>query len=391
MDVFTLSVVNAFIAATFAAVLIFQYKAERQFRYQRYFVLAAVLMLINSMLSAINGSLFTLPYSLVPALSNTCSVGAHLALACGIHRHLQLKFKRHWLLLSLLPVYFIQLTEFAIDATANRMLIAIPLVIGFNLWSIFMLWQHRNSDLGKVYFAFMAVFAFNILQFIFRSSYMLLEHYKIVQTHQSALIHNIGYFSLTAFAILIIGCVLMLSHSQQRLALQNVSERDALTGLLNRRSLETRLTSELNRNVRSKKSLSILLFDIDHFKQVNDQFGHRAGDSAIVHVIDIANEQLRAYDLLFRYGGEEFLICLPDTSEDLAIQIANRLRQNVEKTPLHIVSATINMTISIGVTTTECFIDLEELIEQADTALYVAKQSGRNKAINFKHQIKSTV
>ena len=383
MDVLTLSIVNAFIAATFAALLLLQHKAERQFRYQRYFVLAALLMLVNAFASAIHGSIATLPYWLVPALSNTCSVGAHLALACGIHRHLNLPAKRQWLLLLLIPIFLLQLADFAAGSTAYRMVIAIPLVTLINLWSISMLWRQRRSELGSVYLAFISVFAFNIIQFILRSTYMLLEHFQIVHTQHSALIHSIGFFSLTAFAILIIGCVIMLSHSQQRLALLHISERDALTGLLNRRSLNARLTSELNRSERSGKTLSLLLFDIDHFKKINDQHGHRIGDLAIGHVVDIASEQLRDYDLLFRYGGEEFLICLPDTAEDTAVLIANRLRKAVElNTPN--TEPNIAMTISIGISSTSAFIAPDELIEQADIALYKAKQNGRNQVVIFR-------
>ena len=385
MDVLTLSIVNAFIAVTFTVLLLLQYKSERQFRYQRYFILAAVLMFINAALSALHGSIGLSSYWLVPALSNACSVSAHLALACGIHRHLQLPFKRHWLLLLFIPIYLLQLTEFASSATANRMLIAIPLVFLFNLWSISMLWQNRNSELGRVYLAFVAIFAFNIAQFSVRSVYMLLEYYQIVHTQQSALIHSIGYFSLTAFAILMFGCVIMLSHAQQRQALLHISERDALTGLLNRRSLHARILSELNRGLRTHKPLSILLFDIDHFKKVNDSFGHKAGDQAILHIVDVANRQLRDYDLIFRYGGEEFLICLPDTSAETAELIANRLRKAVELAPLT-QPVNMSMTVSIGITSTSEPLSAEDLIEQADIALYNAKQTGRNKVVAY-HQL----
>lgn len=384
MDVLTLTYVNVFIASTFTTLLILQYKNERQARYQRYFILAAVCMLINGTLSAISFSTQLLPYYLAPALSNTSSVGAHLALACGIHRHLQLPGKRQWLLLTLALVYLAQLTDFASVAAANRMLLAIPLVIVLNLWSIRMLWQHRGSELGAVYVAFTGVFAFNIFQFTLRSAYMLAEHYELVHTHYSALVHSIGYFSLTAFAILVFGCVIMLSHSQQRLALLHISERDDLTSLLNRRSLHHRLQAELNRTARHGTTLSLLLFDIDYFKQVNDTFGHKAGDKAIQHVVDIASNQLRDYDLLFRYGGEEFLICLPDTSEETAMLIANRLRKAVEVSPLP-AEPPIKMTVSIGVTCTDDVAEPDELIEQADTALYRAKQSGRNAVVCFHH------
>ena len=382
MDVLTLTFVNVFIASTFTILLTLQYKAERQLRYQRYFILAAIFMLLNALLSVFSFMTHAMPYWLSPALSNTSSVGAHLALACGIHRHLQLPGKRQWLLLAVIPLYLAQLSDFASAATANRMLLAIPPVILLNLWIIRVLQQQRDSELWPVYLAFIWVFAFNIIQFVLRSAYMLAEYYELVHTHYSTLIHSIGYFSLTAFAILVFGCVIMLSHSQQRLALLHISERDALTGLLNRRSLAPRLLAELNRTERNNTALSILLFDIDYFKQVNDTYGHKAGDKAIQHVVELASQQLRDYDLLFRYGGEEFLICLPDTSEETAMLIANRLKKAVEVSPLA-AGQPIKMTVSIGVSSTSQFTDPEHLIEQADTALYQAKQSGRNAVVSF--------
>lgn len=382
MDVLTLTLVNVFIASTFTILLALQYTADKRARYQRYFILAAGFMLVNALLISTSLSFTVLPYWLTPALSNAFSVAAHLALTCGIHRHLQLPGKQQWLLLAIIPVYLLQLTDFANAATANRMLLTIPFVILLNLWNIRMLWRNRNNELGPVYVAFTGVFAFNILQFTLRSAYMLAEYYDLVHTHQSPLIHSLGYFSLTAFAILVFGCVIMLSHSQQRLALLHISERDALTGLLNRRALQPRLTSELNRAERHKKPLSLLLFDIDHFKHVNDNYGHRTGDLAIQHVVDIASNQLRDYDLLFRYGGEEFLICLPDTPAETALVIATRLKNAVAAMPMSGDPA-IRLTVSIGITSTNGMVELDTLIEQADTALYQAKQAGRNTVISF--------
>ena len=129
--------------------------------------------------------------------------------------------------------------------------------------------------------------------------------------------------------------------------------------------------------------MSLLLFDIDHFKQINDKYGHRIGDRAIGHVVDIASEQLRDYDLLFRYGGEEFLICLPDTAEETAVLIANRLRKAVELNTLN-TEAKITMTVSIGISSTSAFTEPDELIEQADIALYQAKQNGRNQVVAYR-------
>ncbi|GHG61033.1 GGDEF domain-containing protein [Alishewanella longhuensis] len=377
MDVFTLTVVNAFIAVVVTAVLAFQNKAERQFRYQRYFMLAALCTLLNAIFSMIHYVGEPLPYWLSPALTNTLSVGAHIALAAGIHRHLQLSGKRIWLLLVFLAIYILHFTDFALSHVANRMLIAIPTVILLNFWCMQMLWQHRRNEHGKVYLAFIATFAFNIMQFSLRSAYMALEHYQLLQTQHSAVIYSIGFFSLTAFAILIFGCIIMLSHSQQQQALLKLSERDPLTGLLNRRSLELRLAGELNRAARTQTPVSLLLMDIDHFKQVNDTLGHAAGDLAIKHIADLTTELSRDYDVIFRFGGEEFLICLPNTEPETAKQIANRIRQTIEQHPL-LTPAPLSLTVSIGVASSKHAIDWQDLLQHADEALYQAKHLGRN-------------
>lgn len=377
MDVFTLTVVNAFIAIVVTGVLALQNKAERQFRYQRYFMLAALCTLFNASLSAVHYAGYTLPYWVLPALTNSFSIGAHLALAAGIHRHLQLGGKRYWLLLIFIVIYALHLTEFASSEIANRMLISIPIVLLVNLWCIYVLWQQRKSELGKVYLAFIVTFSFNIVQFLLRSVYMALEYYQLVQTQHSTTIYSMGFFSLTAFAILIFGCIIMLSHGQQRLELLHISERDALTGLLNRRSLELRLSSELNRSARHNTPLSLLLMDIDHFKQVNDTLGHAAGDNALHHIADIAIEHCRDYDLLFRFGGEEFLICLPDTNLNTAEHIANRLRQAIAQRPIN-APEPLTMTVSIGIASCEGELDWQTLLKHADQALYRAKDLGRN-------------
>lgn len=365
----------------FTGVLALQNKEERQFRYQRYFTIAACCMLGNGTLSALHYAGFSLPYWVLPALTNTLSLGAHLALAAGIHRHLQLPGKRYGLLLVFLVIYCLHLTEFASSSISNRMLMNIPLVLGLNLWCIIMLWPKRTTELGRVYIAFIATFAFNILQFTLRSLYMLFEHLQWVNTHHSTMIHSIGFFSMTAFAILIFGCVIMLSHNLQRHALLRISEHDALTGLLNRRSLELRLRGELSRCARNNTSCSLLLLDIDHFKRVNDNFGHASGDKAIRHVADIANALCRDYDLIFRFGGEEFLICLPETDNHTAEQVANRLRLAVAQQPVFLPEP-LSMTVSIGVATCDAHTDWQTVLKLADQALYQAKHLGRNQVVN---------
>lgn len=377
MDVFTLTVINAFIAVVVTTVLALQNKAERQFRYQRYFMLAGCCFFLNSSLTALLYAGYHLPYWVQPALSNTLNLSTNAALAAGIHRHLQLPGKRNGLLLIPIAAFLLHFSELAQEQLLFRMLIIIPAVILLNLWCISMLWRFKNHVLGKVYLAFIAIFSFNILQLLFRLSYNALYSQQLLPDHNHAMIQSVIFFNLTAFVILIFGCMIMLSHSQQRQALIQLSERDALTGLLNRRSLDLRLTAELHRAAREKLPTSFLLLDIDHFKQVNDNLGHTTGDAVIKHVAKIINELSRDYDVLFRYGGEEFLICLPNTDELDATSIANRIRETLAQRPITTID-TLTITVSIGLASTSNTEQWQVLLQQADQALYLAKQQGRN-------------
>lgn len=162
--------------------------------------------------------------------------------------------------------------------------------------------------------------------------------------------------------------------------LLELAQTDPLTRLYNRRHLYEKLGIELNRCYRSKNPLSLIMTDIDHFKRVNDQFGHQVGDEVLTKVADLLQEQLRTYDLAARYGGEEFCLVLPETDLDSASEVAERIRQRAEKMDFRAPMENYTLTMSFGVAaydgTTEGTID--ELIRVADDALYEAKNSGRN-------------
>ena len=165
---------------------------------------------------------------------------------------------------------------------------------------------------------------------------------------------------------------------------------DALTGLNNRRQLEQRLTQEISMARRKKNHLCCLMMDVDHFKSINDTYGHLAGDLTLHDIARIIREELRTYDVAGRYGGEEFCIMLPDTNLEKARLIADRLRKRIEKTKFDISSINpvikkITTTISIGITKfkPEIHIDNKNLYEEADKALYQAKREGRNRVVVF--------
>ena len=162
--------------------------------------------------------------------------------------------------------------------------------------------------------------------------------------------------------------------------LKQMSNTDRLTGICNRRRIEDLLTSEIEKYKRYKRDSSLFLLDIDHFKKVNDIYGHPAGDKVLIDVVNNCKNALRETDIIGRYGGEEFIVILPELGHTMAIQVAERVRSAVESSSSTFGKEIINVTISIGIAHFSGFKNLsdEKLIEHADKNLYTAKHNGRN-------------
>ncbi|HEV2697823.1 MAG TPA: diguanylate cyclase [Terriglobales bacterium] len=157
------------------------------------------------------------------------------------------------------------------------------------------------------------------------------------------------------------------------------AEHDALTGVRNRRAIRDVLRKELARCRRERNSLGVILADVDHFKRVNDHFGHASGDAVLVTVVQRIAATLRPYDLLGRYGGEEFLIIAPGCDLELAHKLAERVRAAVGDEPIDLGNQMATISLSLGVTLGTPDSDPEFLVAQADTAMYQAKRKGRNR------------
>jgi diguanylate cyclase (GGDEF)-like protein len=165
---------------------------------------------------------------------------------------------------------------------------------------------------------------------------------------------------------------------------QQLAVTDPLTNIYNRRGFFQIGDSEIERARRFGHPLSALMFDLDYFKQFNDTFGHPFGDKILVALVEVCRRNIRTLDILGRYGGEEFAVLLPETDSATAVQIAERVREAVEKTQMQIDDRVISITISIGVATLhDGVFDLTALLDQADQALYRAKQAGRNRVELF--------
>jgi len=169
---------------------------------------------------------------------------------------------------------------------------------------------------------------------------------------------------------------------------RETAKTDALTGLLNRRAFDQKLNEYIEIHQQNNDDLCLLILDIDHFKQVNDTFGHQMGDNVLRYTANLMKQHITEYHCAARYGGEEMAIIMPNTPLNKAMEIAEKIRASLAQHPLKLKGSKKSIgkvTISIGVSSFKINDSIESLIERADKAMYQAKDNGRNQimAENF--------
>jgi diguanylate cyclase (GGDEF)-like protein len=179
--------------------------------------------------------------------------------------------------------------------------------------------------------------------------------------------------------------IMSITDIEERKSLENklrtLAATDALTGAFNRRSFQEQTERALSTCARWRAPLTVVLLDIDHFKQVNDQFGHAAGDEVLIALVRHIQQSTRNMDVVGRLGGEEFGLVLPNTDSSLGFEIAERLRREVEAMEIYHEDQPLKITISLGMTTlsfTQLATPLEDVLARVDGYLYEAKSLGRN-------------
>lgn len=177
-----------------------------------------------------------------------------------------------------------------------------------------------------------------------------------------------------------------LKHIQRLSTVKKEAFYDTLTNLFNRRHFEERLSAETQKAFESRSNLSVIMVDIDHFKKVNDTFGHDGGDKILREIASLLKNSVRQHDTVARYGGEEFVLLLPGVSLDSTNMVAERIRRLVENTLFDMGPTQIHVTISLGISNFPIHRvkSKEELVKMADLALYEAKKEGRNRICIFK-------
>lgn len=195
---------------------------------------------------------------------------------------------------------------------------------------------------------------------------------------------SVAAFNLIMFFHTLLITVLIVAISKERLEFDQrmKAQTDPLTGALNRRAFMDRGGRLVRRHGIEGKPLCLLFLDLDHFKSLNDRFGHSGGDDVLIRFVALVHENIRPTDFLFRIGGEEFCCLLPDTVEAQAHRVAERIRHQFEGTVVEVAGAPARSTVSLGIASTDTFgYDLDALMRRADMAVYSAKQKGRNRVV----------
>jgi diguanylate cyclase (GGDEF)-like protein len=393
MDIYTLTIVTCLSASFMALGMGAMYWASRGEPALRDWALAGLLFFVNSLLVfLLNGllALFAGDKLLVLALTlgvgNACTVAGHVVVLSGLRRHLGRPHCLDWALGVWVLLVVAHVSPWASSVEA-RLLLTLPMMVVVSLTSAVTILRAPGYRMRSALTALLVVELLFALQLIAR---ILLVASNIGSERQllgSDLIQTSGRLSMFMYIALSAACCALLVTRKQALALRHHAETDPMTGWLNRWTLAQVLGAEFERSRRTNSGFHLVTVDIDHFKHINDQYGHAVGDQAIRHVTALVAHELRGYDQKFRIGGEEFVICVPGQPGDVAAQVAERLRLRIERTPLTLAEGQIPITVSVGhAGALADDPDWEAVLKRADLALYEAKQGGRNRVVSAPRQ-----
>ncbi|WP_391856878.1 GGDEF domain-containing protein [Vibrio cidicii] len=275
-----------------------------------------------------------------------------------------------------LVLYLIFYSEFQMSTNARIIVLSMYISLCCAL-SAYVVARGEAKDHPIAVRLLSAAFSLMSLWMLFRAGFTY-HSAEIADFMLASDVHQIS-FLLSIALILALGFTFpLMVNARLVINIYNTSLLDPLTNLYNRRAMEDMVPRELSRVERTHSELSIILLDIDHFKQVNDQYGHQVGDVTLSGIGQLLNTHLRGQDLSFRIGGEEFLILLPDTNLDNALVVAEKLRQIMSET-LFSAKQQEPCTASFGVAQLLQHDEWDSLLNRADAALYLAKRKGRNR------------
>ena len=289
-----------------------------------------------------------------------------------------------WPLLLAPPLLVLVFVSVFIDNFPARVSF-VGLVIGLQaVWALLAALSHRHATVGRGQWLLVAGLLLEAVVLGVRALVAISTHSEATNILQSSALQTLTF--LATFSVVLVSSVGFVFMSRDRADENNrvLAALDPLTGVANRRSLIAALDRDVARAQRMREPMALMMVDIDHFKDVNDQYGHPAGDRVLCSVVNVLRQRVRAQDLVGRYGGEEFMVLLPDTGLVGAQQLARALCKAVEESRCPadgVPGPGIAVTVSIGVFggRLESGDSWDMLIAAADRALYQAKNNGRNR------------
>lgn len=289
-----------------------------------------------------------------------------------------------WPLLLAPPLLVLVFVSVFIDNFPARVSF-VGLVIGLQaVWALLAALSHRHATVGRGQWLLVAGLLLEAVVLGGRALVAISTHTEATNILQSSALQTLTF--LATFSVVLVSSVGFVFMSRDRADENNrvLAALDPLTGVANRRSLIAALDRDVARAQRMREPMALMMVDIDHFKDVNDRYGHPAGDRVLCSVVNVLRQRVRAQDLVGRYGGEEFMVLLPDTGLTGAEQLARELCKAVEESRCPadgVPGPGIAVTVSIGVFggRLESGDSWDMLIAAADRALYQAKNNGRNR------------
>jgi len=276
-----------------------------------------------------------------------------------------------WLLVCRLPVLA--------DAVETRALIASSIITAYTWLTAYEFWHGRREQLVSRWPAIFMLFAHGALYLLRTPLAAVLPWARGNQMLGSVWLTVLSFEALL-FTISIAFILLAMAKERTELRHRTAAMVDPLTGIANRRSFLQDAAQVAKRHGANPRPTAVLLIDLDHFKSINDRFGHALGDRVLEIFADTARQSVRSSDLLGRLGGEEFAAVLSDTSRDKAVGVAERIRESFAQAAREVDGRPVCATVSIGlVHSQEAALKVAELLAQADQALYIAKERGRNR------------
>src|ERR1051325_2588961 len=276
-----------------------------------------------------------------------------------------------WLLICRLPVLS--------DAITLRALIASAIITAYTWLTAYEFWRGRSEQLVSRWPAIFMLFAHGAL-YLLRTPLISVLPFAPENTMYGSVWLTVLSFEALLFTISVAFILLAMTKERTELRHRNAAMLDPLTGIANRRSFLADAGVLAKRHGTNPRPTAVLLIDLDHFKSINDRFGHAVGDTVLEMFTQAARKSVRSTDLLGRIGGEEFAAVLRDTSRERAVTVADRIRESFAVAAKEVDGRPLCATVSIGVAhCDQPALDVPEMLAQADQALYFAKENGRNR------------